>query len=69
MSNTNTKFQKVSKAIFDLISEIGTLKYRQKPRPCSHGYDIVPFHFGPLQKVVQRGVAFIRVRKKSSGPF
>ena len=38
-------------------------------RPCSHGYDIVPFHFGPFQKVVRRGVAFTRVRKKSSGPF
>ena len=33
-------------------------------RPCSHGYDIVPFHFGPFQKVVRRGVAFTRVRKK-----
>ena len=38
-------------------------------RPCSHGYDIVPFHFGPFQNVVRRGVAFTRVRKKSSGPF
>ena len=38
-------------------------------RPCSYGYDIVPFHFGPFQKVVRRGVAFTRVRKKSSGPF
>ena len=37
--------------------------------PCSHGYDIVPFHFGPFQKVVRRGVAFTRVGKKSSGPF
>ena len=34
------------------------------PRPYSHRYDIVPFHFGPFQKVAQRGVAFIRVRKK-----
>ena len=33
-------------------------------RPCSHGYDIVQFHFGPFQKVVRRGVAFTRVRKK-----
>ena len=39
------------------------------PRPCSHGYDIVPFHFGLFQKVVQREVAFTRERKKSSGPF
>ena len=23
------------------------------PRPCSHGYDIIPFHFGPFQKVVR----------------
>ena len=38
-------------------------------RPCSHGYDIVPFRFGPFQKVVRRGVAFTPVRKKSSGPF
>ena len=33
-------------------------------RPCSHGYDIVQFHFGSFQKVVRRGVAFTRVRKK-----
>ena len=33
--------------------------------PCSHGYDIVPFHFGPFQKVARRGVAFTRVREKN----
>ena len=38
-------------------------------RPCSHEYDVVPFHFGPFRKVVWRGVAFTRVRKKSSCPF
>ena len=37
-----------------------------KLRPCSHGYDIVPFHFGPFQKVVRRGVAFTRVRKNQA---
>ena len=35
-------------------------------RPCSHGYDIVPFHFGPFRKVVRRGVVFTRVRKNQA---
>ena len=34
------------------------------PRRCPQGYDIVPFHFAPFQKVVQRGVAFTWVWKK-----
>ena len=34
--------------------------------PCSHGYDILPFYFGPFQKVVRRGVAFTRVRKNQA---
>ena len=38
-------------------------------RPCSHGYDIVPFHFSPFQKMVLRGAAFTRVWKKSSSLF
>ena len=37
---------------------------RPCPRPCSHGYDTVPSHFGPFKKVVQRGIAFTWIRKK-----
>ena len=36
-------------------------------KPCSHGYDIVPFRSGP--KSDTEGVAFTWVRKKSSGLF
>ena len=35
------------------------------PRPCSQGHDIVPFHFGQFQKVVQRGVAFTWIPKQA----